>query len=382
VIPIHDPTRIELVKGQMNICIVSTWIPSKKRPYSGIWVFDFAENLVKCGFKVTIIGPLGESDESSENSHLFSIYRVNSKLPIYSMFKIVNKIKPDIIHVHAPNFFSSNAIPIAKLKHIPIVATVHLGEVEPISNPLSFFRKHALARFSRIIAVSNHTKSLAVNAGAENSKISVIYNSCDETHFYCHKNKENARKELNLPADTKIILFVGDMIKRKGVFCLIESLHLLQKTIKQNFLAIFLGEGRELQNLKAMVDEYDIANHVKFIGNVTRPALANFYTAADVFVLPSFSEGHPVALLEAMASGLPIVASDIPANTVCIENGVNGFLFETGKVNKLAEKLAIILTDIKLQEMMSTNSSRIYLEKFSTRKQIEEHVKIYNSLRN
>jgi glycosyltransferase involved in cell wall biosynthesis len=131
-----------------------------------------------------------------------------------------------------------------------------------------------------------------------------------------------------------------------------------------------------------MVDEYDIANHVKFIGNVTRPALANFYTAADVFVLPSFSEGHPVALLEAMASGLPIVASDIPANTVCIENGVNGFLFETGKVNKLAEKLAIILTDIKLQEMMSTNSSRIYLEKFSTRKQIEEHVKIYNSLRN
>jgi len=363
----------------MNICIVSSWIPNKKLPYSGSWVFDFAESLVKYGFNVSIIGPMGESDEPVEHTDFMSIYRVHSKLPIFSMLAVVNKIKPDVIHVHAPNIFSCNVIPIAKLKDIPIVATVHLGEVEPIGIILSFFRRHALARFKRIIAVSNYTKSLAIDAGAENSKISVIYNSCDEKYFSYGKNKVSARKKLNLPADTKIILFVGDLIKRKGVSCLIESLQTL-KSSQQNFLAIILGEGKELQNLEAMVKEYNMRKYVRFNGNVPRAVLADFYTAADVFVLPSFSEGHSVALLEAMASGLPLVASDIEGNRVSIENGVNGFLFKTGNVKEFAEKLSIVLTDNKLQQMMSASSAKKYLEKFSSRTQIEEHVKIYNSL--
>jgi len=364
----------------MNVCIVSSWIPSKKLPYSGSWVFDLGDSLAKYGFDVSIIGPLGESDQPLEQTDFMSIYRVNLKLPIFSMLKLVNKIKPDIIHVHAPNIFSCNVIPIAKLKGIPIVATVHLGEVEPIGNILSFFRRVALARFKRIIAVSNYTKSLAINAGADNSKISVIYNSCDEKYFYYGKDKQIARKNLNLPAETKIILFVGDLIKRKGVHFLIESL-LALKLGQHTFLAIILGEGKELQNLEAMVKEYNIRNHVRFNGNVTRAALADFYAAADVFVLPSFSEGHSVALLEAMASGLPLVASDIESNRVSIEDGVNGFLFETGNVKKLAEKLSIILRDVRLQQTMSSNSAKMYLERFSSRIQIEEHLKIYNSVR-
>jgi len=363
----------------LKICIVSTWIPSKKLPYSGSWVFDFAESLVRYGFNVSIIGPLGESDEPVEHTDFMSIYRVNSKLPIFSMLPLVNKIKPDVIHVHAPNVFSCNVIPIAKLKNIPILATVHLGEVEPIGKILSFFRRHALSRFKRIIAVSNYTKSLAIDAGADDSKISVIYNSCDEKYFYYGKDKATARKKLNLPADTKIILFVGDLIKRKGVSCLIESLQTL-KSSQQDFLAIILGQGKELQNLEAMVKEYNMRNYVKFNGNVTRTVLADFYTAADVFVMPSFSEGHSVALLEAMASGLPLVASDIEGNRVSIEDGVNGFLFEVGNVKKLAEKLSILLTDRELQQVMSANSAKMYLAKFSSRTQIEEHLKIYNSL--
>ena len=365
----------------LNICIVSTWIPSKKLPYSGSWVFDFAQSLVKYGFNVSIIGPMGENDEPVEHTDFMSIYRVNSKLPIFSMLTLVNKIKPDVIHVHAPNIFSCNVIPIANLKDIPIVATVHLGEVEPIGNILSMFRRFALARFKRIIAVSNYTKSLAIDAGAENSKISVIYNSCDEKYFSYGKNKESARKKLNLPDDAKIILFVGDLIKRKGVHFLLESLQTL-KPSQHNFLAIILGEGKERKNLEAMVKEYNIRKYVRFNGNVTRAVLADFYTSADVFVLPSFSEGHSVALLEAMASGLPLVASDIEGNRVSIEDGVNGFLFETGNIKKLVEKLSIILTDVKLQQIMSSNSAKKYLKKFSSRTQIEEHLKIYNSVIN
>ena len=88
------------------------------------------------------------------------------------------------------------------------------------------------------------------------------------------------------------------------------------------------------------------------------------------------TEGHSVALLEAMASGLPLVASNIEGSRISIESGVNGFLFETGNSQELAEKLKIVLTDDKLQRVMSSNSSKIYRERFSTQTLIQNHLKI------
>lgn len=363
----------------MKICIVSSWLPSKKLPNFAPFVFDFAENLARFDFDVSIIGPLGDKDISLERTNLITIHRVNGRFPMFPMFNLIRKIKPDIIHVHAPNIFSCSVIPIAKLKSIPIIATVHLGEVDPIGNPLFFLRKHALSRFKKIIAVSNYTKSLAVNAGVNRNNICVIYNSCDETSFFYRNNKEIARKKHDLPINTKIIVFVGDLIMRKGVSYLIESLSLVRKTF-QDFITIIVGQGEELPNLQRIVDHYGLTNHVIFSGNVTRKVLADFYSAADVFVLPSLQEGHSVALVEAMASGLPLVASDIEGSRVTIDEGVNGFLFEKGNPEKLAEKLTKILTDNELQKLMSSNSSKLYVEKFSTRTQIEEHLKIYNSV--
>ena len=91
-------------------------------------------------------------------------------------------------------------------------------------------------------------------------------------------------------------------------------------------------------------------------------------------------EGHSVAILEAMISGLPIIASNIPANRVSVSEGVNGFLFETNNEKDLAEKLRSILTDNKLREQMSKNSSNIYLKNFSTKIQIESYLKLYKTL--
>ena len=362
----------------MHICIVSSWIPGKKRPNFPPFVFDFAENMARSNIKVSVIGPLDQEDEPIAQTKLFTIYRVNSRFPLLSIISLISKIRPDIIHVHAPNFFSCQAIPVAKIMGLPIVATVHLGEVDPIGNPLFFLRKHALARFKRIIAVSNYTRDLALNAGVDGKKISVIYNSCDETFFYSGKNKAAVRKKNNLPADTKIIIFVGDLIRRKGVSSLVESLATLREQF-QAFIAIIVGNGEERQNLESMVDKYDLRRNVMFSGNVSRDKLADFYSAADVFVLPSSAEGHSVALLEAMASGLPLVASNIEGSRISIESGVNGFLFETGNSQELAEKLKIILTDDNLQRIMSSNSSKIYRERFSTQTLIQNHLKIYNS---
>ncbi len=363
----------------MKICIVSSWLPSKRRPNFAPFVYNFAESLAKYGLDISVLTPSEEGEESVTCEGLMTIYRVNSRSPIFSILRLVLKTKPDIIHVQAPNFFSCHAIPVAKLTRIPIIATVHRAEVAPVSNQISIIRKHALARFNRIVAVSNHTKSLAINAGVEASKISVIYNSCDESVFFYGKDKGLQRKKHNFGSGDNIILFVGNLIKRKGLSSLIESLNTLRNKMS-DFIVIIVGQGEDLQELKSMVNKYGLNSHVKFYGRVPKTTLSELYTAADVFVLPSTSEGHSVALLEAMASGLPIVASDIQGNRESVEDGVNGFLFRTGSSENLAEKLEIILSDSKLKKMISDKSYEAYIQKFSTKIQIDNYLKIYNSL--
>lgn len=365
----------------LNICVVSSWVPSKRQPHFARFVYNFAENLGRNGHNVSLVSPIEEGEEAVTYKDLITIYRVNRRIPIYSILAVVSKIKPQIIHVHAPNSFSCSAIFAARLKNIPIIATVHRAEVDSVANPTHFFRKHALARFARIIAVSNHTKSMAVRAGVKDSKISVIYNSCDEQFFFYGKDKESLRRKHNFQSNDKLILFVGNLIKRKGVALLIESLKLVRRNVP-NFLSVIVGQGQELENLKSLVDGYGLRDQVKFCGRVTKKELSELNTIADVFVLPSTSEGHSVALLEAMASGLPIVASDIEGNKESVEDGVTGLLFKNGNAENLAEKLTAILTNKDFRQTLSLNSSETYLKKFSTKTQIDNYLKIYNSLIN
>ena len=362
----------------LKICIVSSWVPSKSQPGFAPYVYNFAQNLGKFGLNVSLICPLEKGDEPITKGDFMTIYRVNKNYPVFPVLRLIGKIKPDIIHVHAPNFFSCSAIFAAKLRTIPIIATVHRAEIDKLENPVFFFRKHALARFQKIIAVSNYTKSLALNAGVDEKKIIVIHNSCDETFFF-RRDKVAARTNQNLGIDKKIILFVGNLIKIKGIWTLIESIKILSSSVP-DLLLLIIGQGEERERLESLVGRYHLENNIKFLGWLPQRDLPELYNAADVFVLPSITEGHSIALLEAMAAGLPIVASKIGGNLESIEEGVNGFLFDNCDANKLAEKLAIILTDSDLRQKMAEKNSKMYHDKFRTENQINNHLKIYRSI--
>ena len=360
-----------------KVCVVTSWFPTKNRPNLAPFVFNFAKNLGKCGVEVSVIIPNTDNGESITKLEFMTVYRVPKKLSMLSMLGLVKTITPDIIHVHAPNSFSSNAIVVAKLKGIPIVATVHRGEIDRASNVVRVFRKFALARFDKIIAVSVFTRSLALKAGARADYTSVIYNSCDEMIF-SPSDKFAARQKLNL-SSKKIFLYVGNLIKIKGVYTLIEACKILSSTNK-DFLLLVIGDGKERGKLESLVKSYDLDKNVQFLGWLPQNILPHYYNASDFFVLPSVIEGHSVALLEAMASGLPVIASKVGGNMETIVDGENGFLFETGDPRNLAENLLRLLTNDVLRVQMSQNSLSIYGKKFSTKIQMENYLKIYESL--
>jgi len=362
----------------MNICVVSSWLPSKERPNFSPFVYNFAENLGRFGFNVSVIAPMENGDKSTLRENLMTIYRVNARFPLFAMYNLIGKIKPDIVHVHAPNVFGCNAIPVAKVRRIPIVATIHRAEIDKVRSPTFFIRKLALARFKKIIAVSNYTKSLALKAGVDESKISVIHNSSNEA-FFCHKNQELSRLKRKLATDRKIILFVGNLIKIKGVYTLLEAFRILSNSIP-GLLLLLIGQGEEKENLESLAASYHLDRNIKFLGWLPQKDLPEIYNAADIFVLPSMTEGHSVALLEAMAVGLPIVASSTGGNLETIQDGVNGYLFKTGDPEDLADKLGVIINDNNLRRIMSEESSKTYRDRFSTNNQINNYLKIYNSL--
>ena len=377
-------------KLYLKICIITSWYPSKKYPIMGSFVEHFARSLANYGLNVQVITNLQDGDTNLEKKDSLIVHRIKGKIPfipirifsyvdIFAILKIIKKIQPDIIHVQAPNYFSLSAIILPKLLRKRIVATIHRAEVaDKVRLPIFVLRKLALRMFDELICVSNYTKCLAMDAGAIQEKTSIIYNSCDESYFYL-RNKFEVRQLLDLPTDKKIILFVGNLIQRKGIDTLIHALNDVNERYS-NFIGIIVGKGIERQKLEFLVYAYHLTDRVKFLGGISKTELSNYYSAADVFVLPSVSEGHSVAVLEAMACGLPIVASDIQGNKESIEDGKNGFLFETGNKKSLMEKLLILLTDSELHKKISETCLMRYAEKFSTTTQIEKYLKVYQNL--
>jgi glycosyltransferase involved in cell wall biosynthesis len=364
----------------LSICIITSWFPNQKQPVFGTFIYLFAKSLAKFGVKVSCIVPLVGEEEKVTSKDSITIYRIKGKFFLFSMMRLINQIKPDVIHVQAPDFFSSSSIVIAKLKNIPIISTVHRGELVAPEKLMRLVRKFAFPQFKQIIAVSEFSKSLALNAGADVNKVAIIYNSCDEDLF-SQRDKLMARQKLGLPPNKKIILYVGNLVAIKGVYTLVESCRILHSWT-DDFFVLIVGDGIERTKLESLVTSYGLGENIKFLGYLKPSNLPPYYNMADIFVLPSFVEGHSVALLEAMASGLPVVASRVGGNKETVEDEKNGFLFEVGDHAVLAEKLIKMLKDDDLREHMSEYCLKTYLEKFSTEVQIQNFLKLYRSILN
>ncbi|MEM0233350.1 MAG: glycosyltransferase family 4 protein, partial [Candidatus Nezhaarchaeales archaeon] len=128
--------------------------------------------------------------------------------------------------------------------------------------------------------------------------------------------------------------------------------------------------------------EYAIKNNIDavFTGSLDIEELRYLYSCSHVLVLPSYFEAFPMVLIEAMASGLPVIGSKAGGIVDIVENGVNGYLFEKGSANELAEKLHLVLLDESLRHKLSINSRAIAESKYSWSTIASKLLKIYSSL--
>lgn len=185
--------------------------------------------------------------------------------------------------------------------------------------------------------------------------------------------RREIRKKMNIK-DNEIILFsVGELSKRKNHKAIIKCLNELEPCYKY----YICGKGSELENLKNIVKKRHLEGRVKFLGFLSD--VTEFYSAADIFIFPSLQEGLPVALMEAMANGLPIICSDIRGNRDLIDNNLGGFVVNNKNKKQYIKYIKIISRNRNIREKMYIyNQEKI--TNFSRDKINYEMIKIYKEI--
>jgi glycosyltransferase involved in cell wall biosynthesis len=183
----------------------------------------------------------------------------------------------------------------------------------------------------KIVTVSNslNTSVRKLNPDIAGKKFCVIPNGIDDTYFGIARNHYVVKPTLE-------IITVGNLTANKGVDQILRSLHYLND---ESLLLRIVGDGPERPRLAALTASLGLQRQVEFAGSVAPSRMAHLLAAADIFVLASHSEGRPNVLIEAMASALPVIATDIPGIREVITTGVNGLLFPDSDVAGLSVRL-------------------------------------------
>jgi glycosyltransferase involved in cell wall biosynthesis len=175
------------------------------------------------------------------------------------------------------------------------------------------------------------------------------------------------------------ILFLGYVGKRKGIFELLKALSLLKDSLPDIRLAI-CGDG-QLDSARKMADELGISPNVEFHGWIGAEQRAKEFARASIFTLPSYDEGVPMAMLEAMAAGKAIVVTPVGGIPEVIKDRENGLLVPPGDPHALAQALREILEDSSLRKMLAENAERTVEVRFSPSVVLGQLSRIYESLR-
>jgi glycosyltransferase involved in cell wall biosynthesis len=245
------------------------------------------------------------------------------------------------------------ALVVGWLRQIPVVVSVRGADLNTARNSGMgrMLTRAIISRVSYVVTVSDEFQDLLASDIGCPKPLAALYNGVDIEQFH-PRDRAACRLELGLPKTQTIALYVGGLIERKGVKVLLQAL--AHRPVSDRPIDLYLaGEGPQLATLKAMASANGLTDRVHFLGSVAKDQMHLWMGAADVLVLPSYSEGRPNVVLEAMATGTPVVATSVNGTTELISDAEDGLLFKPGDVAGLADCLRRLLDQPDLAAKLS-----------------------------
>jgi glycosyltransferase involved in cell wall biosynthesis len=257
---------------------------------------------------------------------------------------------------------------------LPHVVTMHGGRYYAQRLRRRIALRAGIALGGRMVAVSHElARQLNRDLWLPASRITTIPNGVR----YVPAVHSTLREELGLASEDRLVLAVGNLYPVKGHRFAVEALALLRERRPNVHLAI-AGRGETAEALRAQAEELGVAQRLHLLG--LRKDVANMLAGADVFVLPSLSEGLPLALLEAMLSGCPIIASEVGEIRNVLADGDAGVLVPAGDAPALAAALDKLLAAPTCARELATRASRRATMEYDISRMVARYADIYDSI--
>ena len=358
----------------MKVFVISKGMPTEKYPLNGIFEYDQAKALAKVGHDVAMLVIDLRSRSYKRNYGCFEyekdgvkVFELSLPLGLYRralpvlqhlLLRLYKKAvkscgKPDVIHAH---FYSIAAIAsvLKKKFNMPFVVTEHSSKlntnIKGISKLDQNLAKKAYQHADKVVAVSNAlAKNLKTNFNVD---AEVIHNIVDVSHFQYVKRE---------PKSSFTFVSVGNLLPIKRFDLLVDAFAEAFKNDKSVYLKI-VGAGSEMNTLQGLINQYNMNNQIALLNEVGRDRLKEIYPEGDAFVLASKSETFGVVFIEAMTTGLPVIATDCggPSDFV---NEQNGYLVPVNDKQALVDALKKMHDNA--YSFNSLEISKLCVEKFS-----------------
>lgn len=384
----------------MKIYIITRGYPSAMHPTWGCFEKDQAEALAKLGHQVVYLsvdtrfrrkrGHLGIHHNKINNVNVYNFVFIPLALLFFLPQSLKNYVysflysrvfkqalrkegNPDVMYAHYLGYINI-ALNFKKTTGIPVVGIEHwseLGKEEVKSNILTLAQQ-VYPHINQLITVSNYLKS-NIQRHLNIKNIEVVHNLVGKEFFYIPQNIHH----------TFTIISTGSLIHRKGFDLLISALSKIDKHLPDDWRTIIIGSGELKDALQEQINDFNLQNHIYLVGQKNKDEIVHLLQRSDIFILPSRSETFGVAYIEAMACGLPIIATDCggPKDIVKIENGLlipnedvdalgNAILYMVKNINRYDRKS--IAEDCQIRfapEVIAKRLTTIFEETIKTHKE-------------
>lgn len=273
--------------------------------------------------------------------------------------KLLNQYQFDIVHTQSPSGGAITRLATRKTrkKGTKVIYTAHgfhFFKGAPLKNWIFFYPVELwLSRYTDVLITINKEDFNRAKRCFKSVKVEYIPGVGIDTKKFNHNsdNKSLKRKELGLPGDAFVVLSVGELNRNKNHETIINA---ISKLNNSHIYYIICGQGILNEYLKSLIKKLDLDKQIKLLGY--RKDIAEISKASDVFAFPSFREGLSVSLMEAMASGLPVVCSNIRGNSDLIKNGKNGFLNKPDNIDCFKKSIQKVMDDTELRKEMSVRN--------------------------
>lgn len=344
---------------------------------------NLAHGLAARGHEVVVIAPSQTGRRHKEIDENYVIERTRAlPFPFYQNFRIsmmpqaevraiIKKFKPDVIHIQMLMGNGRAAMIYGKKFGIPIVATNHampenlldnLKLLAPFAKPIGYMIKEYGARFHSNADYVTLPTQAAIdlfdgNIDDINVPIKAISNGIDLSKFKPGKTPAELLKKYNIPTDVPVVTYLGRLDSEKHVGILVRAFAKVLKITKAHLMIV--GSGNDFENLTELAEALNIADKVTLTGRIPEEDKPGIHRIGKVFVMPSPAELQCISMLEAMASGLPVIGVNDGALHELAQDGKNGYLVKTDDVDAVADKIVKLLGDEKIREKMAKESVKI-----------------------